>query len=254
MNKPNRTSILAALWLSAVPMSAIASDTALPDARSLIEGHIEAIGGREAIQTQAESILIGEFSMPSAGVSGDLTIASRANGERVTRVELPGIGEIRTGYSPDLSWSIDPFSGPRLIEGDELHALVERSELAAILRDPEFVTAARTVERTEFNDTPCFRVELTWRSGRTSHDCYAIDSGLMIAMENIETSPMGEFESVTLLDDYKVLEDVRLPTVMTVQSMGQEQILKVEEVRIESPDDALFDLPAPIQTLVADRK
>lgn len=249
----SRSKRIAAFLLAGSACTALASTETLPDGRALIEGHIEAIGGREAVEVQADSIMIGEFRMPAAGVEGRMVIASRASGERVTTIELPGIGEIVSGYSAELSWSIDPFSGPRLIEGEELEALIERSELAAILRDPQFVTEARTVERTEFGGTPCFRVELQWTSGRTSYDCYAVETGLMVAMETVETSPMGEFESLSLLGDYKAFDGVLAPTVTTVRSMGQDQIVVIEEIRLETPDEALFQLPPAIATLVDDR-
>jgi hypothetical protein len=245
--------LMAALVLTSGAWTAQALADALPEARALIEGHIEAVGGREALEAQTDSILVGQFRMPAAGVQGRMTVASRAGGARVTVIELPGIGQIQSGYSADLAWSIDPFSGPRLIEGEELEALIERSELAAILRDPEYVRDARTVERTEFGGIPCFRVELSWKSGRTSHDCYAVDSGLMVAMETVETSPMGEFESLSLLGEYKDFHGVLAPSVTTVRSMGQDQIIEIDEVRLDIPDAALFELPPAIATLADSR-
>jgi hypothetical protein len=233
-------------------LAATALAEELPDARVLIERHIEAIGGREMVLAQADSLLLGTFAMPAAGVSGSLTVASRASGDRVTRIELPGMGEIHSGYGPEVSWSIDPFMGPRLIEGDELTAMIERSEPAAILREDKFVLQARTIERTEFAGQACYRVELTWRSGRTTHDCYSVDSGLMIAMEAIETSPMGEVESLTLLEEYQEIHGALVPTVTTVRVMGQDQVLTFEDFQLGPPDEAWFVMPPAIRTLLDD--
>ena len=230
--------------------SMAAAGEELPDARSLIEQHIEAIGGRDAVLAQTESTLIGKFSIPAAGMSGALTVASRASGERISVIELPGLGEMRNGYSKAVAWSIDPFLGPRLIEGEELAALVERSEPGAVLRDEEFLEGARTVGRTELGGQDCYRVELSWKSGRSSHDCYAVDSGLLIAMESVETSPMGEVESLTLFGEYREMHGVKLPGVTTVRVMGQDQVLTVDELRLGAPDAALFEVPAPIRTLL----
>lgn len=225
---------------------------ALPDGRELVERHIEAIGGREAVLAQTESIVRGEFAMPAAGMSGELMVASRPPNERVVVIELPGIGEIRSGYRPELAWSIDPFMGPRLIEGEEFQLQAERMEPAALLRDPEYVKSLETVELTEFDGQGCYRVAIEWHSGRTSHDCYAVDSGLLIAMETTEVSPMGEAETLSLLSDYESFGGVRLATETRIQTMGQEQVLTISEVKLEAPDDDLFELPPPIQTLVED--
>lgn len=255
MKKANRFNALGAILIMCGTLTSTAAATSadLPDARLLIDRHVETIGGKEALRAQSESTMLGEFSMPAAGMTGQLTIASRSTGERVTLIDLPGLGEMRSGYSKDLAWSIDPFMGPRLIEGEELAAQVERSEFGAVIRDNEFLTAANTVERTEFAGEACYRVKLTWRSGRTSHDCYAVDSGLLIAMESVETSPMGEVESLTLLGEYAEMHGLLVPRVTRIRVMGQEQILTVTEVSLGAPDDALFELPPPIRTLLQDR-
>ncbi|MCC5863758.1 MAG: hypothetical protein JJU31_01425 [Wenzhouxiangella sp.] len=234
-------------------MTAMADDHDLPDARALIDRHIETVGGRAALEAQADAIMTGSFSMPAVGITGDLLVASRAPAERVVQIELPGMGTIKTGYSPDLAWSIDPFMGPRLIEGEEFEALTESSVPAAVLRDPEFVKSATTVELTEFMDQACYRVKLEWRSGRQTFDCYAVESGLLIATESTESSPMGEMQTVTLLGEHKEMHGFLVPTVTRVQTMGQEQVLTMTEFKLESPDPALFELPPAIQTLVEDR-
>lgn len=79
----------------------------LPEARSLIDRHIEAMGGRDAVLAQTDSTMTGKFRMPEAGMEGQLVIASRAPNERITRISLPGMGEMLTGYSSDISWSMD---------------------------------------------------------------------------------------------------------------------------------------------------
>lgn len=248
---------IAGLGLLAVAItaskSAMADDHELPDARALIDRHIETVGGRAALEAQADAIMKGSFSMPAVGITGDLLVASRAPAERVIQIELPGMGSIKTGYSPDLAWSIDPFMGPRLIEGAEFEALTESSVPAAVMRDPEFVKSATTVELAEFLDQACYRVKLEWRSGRETFDCYAVESGLLIATESTESSPMGEMQTVTLMGEHKEMHGFLVPTVTRVQTMGQEQVLTMTEFKLESPDPALFELPPAIQTLVEDR-
>lgn len=244
---------LIALSLTVVHRPLAAEETELPDARALIERHVDAIGGREAILSPVDGTMEGQFAMPAAGMSGELTVAIRNVNQRVIRIELPGIGAIQTGFSPELAWSIDPFMGPRLIEGVEFEALAESSLPEAILRDPSIVHSAKTVGQAEFLGQPCWRVELQWRSGRTTHDCYAADSGLLIATESTEVSPMGEVQTVSLMDDYQELGGVMVATTTRVRVMGQEQLLTLTRFVTETPDPALFDLPPAIQTLLEDQ-
>lgn len=225
----------------------------LPDARSLIERHIEASGGRAAIMAQSEVIITGEMTIPAVGISGSLMVASRMPVEQLVVVELPGMGEMRTGVSPELAWSVDPFMGPRLIEGEELKSLLDNTLPGAVMRDPEYVKSATTVGMAEFDGQSCFRVKIEWHSGRESHDCYAKDSGLLIAMQSVETSPMGTMEMVSVMGEFREFEGVTIPTVVRQTIMGMEQIMTFTEIRFETPDPALFELPAPIKTLLEDR-
>lgn len=224
----------------------------LPEARTLVNRHIEALGGREAVMAQTRSTVTGRFEMPAADVSGELIVASRPPAERVSIVNLPEIGEIRSGYSPELAWSIDPFTGPRILEGEEFLAQKEQSEPEAILRDPEFVAEMETVEISEIDGRPCYRVRLEWKSGRQSHDCYDTESGLMLAMETSQPSPMGDVTIVTVLKDYRELGGVMTPTRSIQRVMGQEQVLHIDSIDLEEPDAELFETPAAIKALLED--
>lgn len=226
----------------------------LPTARDLIERHIEAIGGREAVLEQVESTMTGRLEFPAAGMSGPMTIASRPPSDRVMIVNLPGMGEIRTGYSPELAWSVDPFMGPRVLTGAEREAMAEQSEPEAMLRDPEYFAAIETVAEKELDDgNTCYRVRLEWQSGRESFDCYHADSGLLVEMEMKQPSPMGEVSSVTRMSDYREFGDGRIATRTAIRVMGQEQLLIIEEVEFGEPDAALFEPPKAIETLIQDR-
>ena len=65
------------------------------------------------MEAQLDSTVTGTFGMPAAGLEGSLMIASRPPASRVTKVELPGVGMIHTGYIDGKAWSVDPFMGPQ---------------------------------------------------------------------------------------------------------------------------------------------
>ncbi|HKL49862.1 MAG TPA: hypothetical protein VJ902_07690 [Wenzhouxiangellaceae bacterium] len=225
----------------------------LPEARALIDRYIEEIGGREAVLAQTDSTMTGRFSMPAAGMEGTLVVASRAPAERVTRISLPGMGEILSGYSRDVTWSMDPFTGPRLIEGDELQFQAEQSEPGAILRDPAYVESAETVGTAQVNGQDCFRVRLRWKSGRETFDCYATASGLLVGMESTQPSPMGDVQAVMSVDEYRRFDGMLVPAITRVEVMGQTQLLEIDKVAFGTPDDSFFARPAAIEGLIDQR-
>ncbi len=251
--KPFR--VLPALLILALPGLGFSEEGGdeLPDAGALLQAHLEAVGGREAVRKQDHSTMKGKFEMPESGLAGSLVVASRPDNDRISIIDLENFGEIRAGYAPELAWSVDPFMGPRILEGEELEAQAEQNETGAILREDSHVSAMETVERTEMGGTECYRVRVEWKSGRETHDCYSVEDAYLVAVEFKQPSPMGEIESITLMQDYREFDDVIVPTRMVVATMGQEQVLTIESVQLGQADEELFKRPESIKTLMADR-
>jgi hypothetical protein len=237
------------LLLALLPVSALAAQD-LPDADALIATYVEQIGGEEL--WNVGTTMSGTMSMPAAGLQGTFELFQAPPNRMVMRLNLPGVGEIRTGYDGQVGWSMDPMSGPSLMEGAQLDQTREEASVAASFRDPELVPGRETLEEAEFGGEACWLVQLTWASGRESRDCYSMETGLLVASEGTQASPMGEIRSVTRFEDYREFEGRLLPTRMVQESMGMEQVLEVESVTFGAVDDGEFDLPAAIQTLVGD--
>jgi hypothetical protein len=92
-------------------------------------------------------------------------------------------------------------------------------------------------------------VRVVSRSGRESFDCYAVDTGLLVASVSTQESPMGSMTITTQLGEYKQFGNVRMPTRMTQEMMGQQQTMTITSVEFDVVDDAAFSLPAEIQAL-----
>jgi hypothetical protein len=242
-----RASLCFALAAALAP-AAFAADP-LPEARALIDRHIEAVGGAEAVRAAGVGTVKGRFEMPGAGVSGPLTVASGGPDRMATRVELAGIGEIRGGINGEVVWSMDPFTGPRLLEGMERAAQVESIHPDAALRADSFIASARTTGLVEMGGQSCYRVELKWRSGRETADCYSPDSGLLVATESVQVSPMGEVPVTTTLGEYKDMSGLKVATRSEQTVMGQAQVITLESLDRAEPDASLFEMPAPIKAL-----
>ncbi len=247
--------LLGLMLLVAAPLAApsAVSSQELPDGRELVDRYVELIGGREAAMSRPFIRSTGSFQMPAMGITGQLTAWQAQPGKNAVVVEIPGLGQIRSGYNGEVGWSLDPIQGPRLMEGAELAQTSEEASFASSIRDTSLVTAAETEEQTEMNGEACWRVKLTWKSGRETFDCYSVESGLMVGSVSSSESPMGTIQVTTLLDDYREFGGFRMPTRMTQQMMGQEQVMVIENVEFPAPDDSVFELPPEIQALVNGR-
>lgn len=249
-----RRALLGALALALLPATLPAALTAqddLPPAAELIDRYVETIGGRDAVLSAPGTHSTGAFSMPAAGLEAKMEIYAATEPSRmVSVIEIPGMGTVRNGYTGEHGWSVDPNLGARLLEGMELESMREGASNAASLRDPSLFDERTTVERTELNGEACYKVRLVWKSGRETFDCYSVESGLLIASEANEETPMGTIPVVTLISDYKQFGDILSPTRIVQQMMGQQQVITIETVEYGEIEAERFAPPPAIQTLI----
>lgn len=251
MNRIVRASLMGAVALATVaiaPLSVTAQD--LPPAQELIDRYVEAIGGREAATRAIATRSIGSFNMPAMGVTGELEMVSGADGAMAMRINIPGMGDMLSGYTGEVGWSMDPMTGPRLLEGGELDAMREQAEPLFAVRDASLFQSFETIGESEFGGEACWEVHYVWKSGREVTECYSKDSGLIIATTTASETPMGTIDVVSLLTEYQQFGDLLVPTKVTQNMMGQQQVMEISDVQIGDVDPSLLEPPAAIQTLI----
>jgi len=230
------------------PLSAAAQD--LPPAQEIIDRYVDAIGGRDAALAQVATRTTGTFSMPAMGVTGDLEVVSGENEEMVTRVTIPGMGEMLSGYTGEVAWSVDPMMGPRLLEGAEAAAMADQTNRLYAVRDASIFTSFETTGEAEYDGEACWTIAFVYESGRETTECFSKESGLLIASTMSQESPMGSAEVVTRYLDYEQFGELRVPTTMRQSAMGQEQVMSIDSVEMGGVDPAAFEPPAAVLTLI----
>lgn len=248
MTASTRTGFLAVALLAALPLALHGQD--LPASQEVIDRHIEAIGGRAAALAEVATSVTGVFEIPAMGLTGDLLTVNAPDGAMATRVTVPGMGEILSGYTGEVGWAVDPITGARLLEGAELTATREQADPRYRVRDAALFTSVTTVGENAFDDEPCWEIEFVWTSGRTTTECFSKDSGLMIASVRTQESPMGAIEVVSLAQEYRRFGDLLYPTVLRQRMMGQEQVMRLVDVQVGDVDLSLITPPPVIRTLI----
>ena len=238
-----------ALALVAIlPNGAAAQDMPMPQV--IIDRYVEAIGGAEAVTAAIATRTTGTFEIPAMGLSGDLEVVQSADGAQATKVTIPGMGDMLSGYTGEHGWSMDPMTGARLLEGGELDTAREQADRLYGVRDASLFQSIETVGENEYSGEACWEVKFVWNSGREATECYSKDSGLVLAITTSQETPMGEVEVLSVLEDYQQFGNLMLPTVMTQSMMGQQQVMRIGDVEMGEVDLSLLELPAAIQTLI----
>lgn len=240
---------IAAVGLAAAAASPLAAQGALPPARQLIDKHIAAVGGKQAILAAKSAHMKGTFEVPSQGMSGEMEIMTQRPNMMFSKVNIPGIGEITTGFNGSVGWSMNPMQGPRVMTGKELDLMKEQTAESE-LRDASLLMSAETVEKTTMGGQECYKVKLVWKSGRTSYDCYSVANGLLVGQQMSQESPMGTIEVTTTFADYKDFGGVKRPATRMQEMMGMQQIMTVKSVTYDAVPASAFELPKEIKALV----
>ena len=245
-----RFAVAAGLTLLVAAPVAAQAPAALPPAKDLIAKFVAATNGT-AVMAKHQSVRSkGRFELPAAGMSGDLEISQARPNKTMMRITVSAIGQIEQGFDGTTAWSINPMQGPRVLTGRELEAIREESSFGTLSRQGPNVASAETVEKTEMNGEPCFKVKMVWKSGRETFDCYSVASGLLIASMGKQESPMGTIDVTNLISDYKDFGGQKVATRLTQQVMGNEQVLIISSVDYDAADPAVFEMPAAIKALV----
>ena len=241
--------LLAPLYAQAPAKTETASE--LPDAREIINRHIKAVGGREAILAHKSMHATGTLSVPAQGMSGPMEVFGAANPDRViVKTTVAGIGEIAEGFDGSHGWSMSPMTGPMLKVGKELTQTKLDADFYSELRDPQKYPEVKTVEKTTFDGRPCYKVSIKRIDGVEDFDFYDIATGLRAGSINTRESPMGTMTMTSIEGAYKKFGKLTQATTVTQQVMGIEQKITLSIVEYDNVAASAFEPPAAIKALI----
>jgi hypothetical protein len=234
---------------AAAPTKA-ASPATLPSARTIIDRHIEAIGGRKAVLGHSSTHASGTMSMAASGVSGAVEVYAAKPNLSLVKLKLGGIGEVLEGFDGKVGWSISAITGPMLALGKELEQKKFDAAYDADLHDSSRYKSMQTVEQTTFENHPAYMVRLTHLDGTEDIEYYDVKTGFRIGTVATRESPMGPMKVTLSYGDYKKFGDVMVPTTLTQSTMGVQQVLTFTSVEFDKVPPSIFEPPAAIKALI----
>jgi len=233
------------------PAAPAAANAELPSARSIIDRHIKAVGGRDAVLSHTSQHATGTFSVPAQGLVGTVEIFGAAKPNRAAlKVNVPGLGEIASGFDGSHGWSLSPLLGPMLQVGKELEQSKFDADFYGDLRDPARYRSMKTVEKTTFDNKTCYKVSMVREDGSEDFDFYDLATGLRAGSMNTRETPMGSVKTTSIEGDYKKFGNLLLATTVVQQVMGVEQKISIASVEFDKVPPTAFELPEQIKALI----
>jgi hypothetical protein len=226
------------------------ADAVLPAPRIIIDRHIVAVGGRAAIQARTSTHATGTVSIPSAGMTGSVDVFAAKPDKSLLRITLAGIGALEEGYDGKIGWSLSPMTGPTLTQGKELEQKRFDSDFLSELHTDTRYESMTTLEKTDFEGRPCYKLRLVRRGGGEDIEFYDVETGLKAGTITTRESPMGSITGTSIETDYKKFGPLLQPTTIKQTVMGIQQVITLTSVEYDKVDPAIFDAPAQIKALV----
>jgi hypothetical protein len=227
----------------------------LPPAKEILEKSITASGGRAAIEKLKNRTVTGTMEIPAQGIKGTLNLVQVAPAKAKLELDIPGLGKMEQGSDGTNVWESNPMAGSRLVEGDERDQYLRSSTMNAELFFEQNYPTIETLGVEDVAGKPAYKVRMKPKNGPESIGFFDQASGLMVKQTTTMKSPMGEIPSVTLIEDYRDVDGVKVPFKTRQQVMGMEQVIAFESVKHNTDVAAdKFEPPADVKALLAKKE
>jgi len=240
--------IAPALIGSSLALAALATGADTPTVDSILAKHVEAIGGKEAMEKVHSRRVQIRLESETLGNSEGEVFAQSPDRQR-SHIDLGTNGAIDEGFDGTVGWAKNPWQGLRVKTGDEL-AKVKRDarfdrelNLKSVYPD----LAYKGLEKVD--EEEAWLLESKPTASSKERLWYSTKTALLIRQESQYSGPDGAVTVNTLLQDYKTIEGVKYPGAlkMKVSSGGQDFELALKFVSVKhnvEVDSAKFAKPA----------
>src|SRR4029453_9267860 len=226
-----------------------APSASLPWARSILDRHVAAIGGRETLLRYSSMHAKGTYSVPSNGIRGALDWYTAKPNKSLLKISLAGLGDVLEGFDGTYGWNSSAITGQMLLAGTELEERRLDSDFNRELTHESRYSSITTVEQTQFAGRPCYKVRLGRKAGTEDIEFYDVSTGLKAGSTMTRQSPMGAVSHTEILEDYREVGGVAHPTTKKIQGMLL-QVITIATIEYDTVSPSLFELPPAIRSQV----
>jgi outer membrane lipoprotein-sorting protein len=222
-----------------------AAAPALPTVDQILANYVEGLGGKAALEKHSSRTSKGSFEIPAMGLTGTLQIFEKAPNMSATSIDLAGVGAVNIVFNGKQAWQQDPMTGLREMTGVELATMKIEGEFYGPLKLKELYKTIEVKGKEKVGAAETYLVVATPAEGSPVKLYFDATSGLLVRRESEQESPQGKMPTELLLEDYRVVDGVKLPFVVKTNTPAMAFVIKLEEVKHGvAIDDAKFAKPA----------
>lgn len=227
----------------------VARAQALPSAKSLLEKHDAAVGGRAAMDKHTSMHQTVALSIAAMNVTGTMETFHAKPDLFLLKQNVAG-GEVTTGFDGKTGWVLAPGQPPQVLDSATTVQLKEQADFFGDYYDPSRLKSAETLEITDFEGQRCYKVKIVHKDD--SEATIYLDSATGLRAGQTQTAKMmgQEMLSTMTMKDYKDFGGIKMPTKRVQKLPMAEVNMEITGVEFDKVDPSTFALPDAIKALV----
>ena len=217
-------------FIAIVLVTLCANSALAQTADEIVEKHLAAMGGREALEKIRTRVSTGTVTVETAAgpIPGTVEAFARRPNKSRTLVTLDlsslGAGKIINDQRFDGSagYVIDTFNGNRDITGSQLEALRNNGFPTVWLDYRDRGIAIALTGKETLGGRPAYILELTHKTGPRVRAWVDTETFMLVKTSvQVEAPPAGSTEQTTEFGDFRTVDGVKVP--FSVKSIGTGQ-------------------------------
>jgi outer membrane lipoprotein-sorting protein len=251
MNIQNRPLLFSLILASSFLVPAMASSGAQATADEIIEKHLAAVGGRDALGKLTSQKATGTMTIatPNGDLTGPVEMLSKApNRARVyIQLDLTPVGMsdkmvIEQKFNGTAGWMMNSMQGDQEITGNQLDNMKNNTFPTPLLTYKTSGAKVELLPKEDLKGKQALVVLFTPKSGSPVRMYFDPETYLLLRTKaTINTPETGDLEQIRDMSDYRTVAGIKSPFLMVNTNSQQVLTIKLEKVEYNVPiDDAVF--------------
>jgi len=230
---------------SLIPVAAQnAPESATPSVDEILDKHVQALGGRVAIEKLTSRVSKGTFELDQMPGPAAEEIYQKAPNKQLMITDAPSFGVVRFGFNGSAGWQEMPPTGLQDVTGSQLAAMKRNTPFYRDIMLKEIYPQMVLKGQENVDGRNTYVIEATPADGSAELLYFDVDSGLLVRTRAETEGPTGKVMADTTLDDFREVDGVKIPFTIRHSQPAFGFVIKLTEVEHNVPiDDAKFDKP-----------
>ena len=219
---------------------------ALPTVEAIFDNYVKAVGGKEAIEKITSRSMKGSFDLEAFGVAGaPVEMLAKAPNKSAMKIDITGFGVVNRVYDGATGWASDPMSGLRELSGLELAQTKRGSDFYQELNFKKHYSKAEVKGKEKVGSYEAYVIEATPSEGSPEKLYFDVNTSLLVRHDAEVESPQGKMLMETYMEDYKVVDGIKVAHTVKQVNPAMTIVIKITEVKNNVEiDDAKFNKPS----------